>query len=552
MTRICIIVLIEILFQSYLNAQFQETATDTYVLYLKDKNHNKYNILNPDLFLSQRALDRRNKQNISIDSTDLPVSEYYIDSLKKAGVDVYNTSRWFNSVTFKTSNASLLSNLQNISFVQSLKKSAKLKVSINEDDDEETSLAAYDSIFYGKSYRQIHVHNGDYMHNKGFRGEGMLIAIIDAGFYGYKTMTSLNKIIAENRIIAIHDFVAHDNDVNLDSNHGSQVFSIIGGELDNSFVGTAPASDFLLLRSEDATYNNNGVQNENLVEEDNWVSAAEYADSLGADLISTSLGYSTFNNSSQDHTMFDLDGETTRISIAADIATKKGMIVITSAGNEGSNSWRFITVPADAKNVLAVGAVNTALVRAPFSSIGPTADNRIKPDVVAIGSGTYLQTPNNEITSGSGTSYAAPVIAGLTACLWQSSPDKTNLEILDAIKRSCNNYDNPDNLTGYGIPNFKKAYFLLNAAEILQGKLIASPNPFSTSLIIQHDALDSNSILIEIFNTSGKKVYNQSFSIEPNVIGEIEINNSSLIPRGMVIIRGKTGNKTLITKALKL
>lgn len=551
MVRLSLIVFSALIFQLHLQAQFQETAPGTYILFLKDKNFNKHNINNPDLFLTQRAIDRRNKQDIPVDSADLPVSQYYIDSLRNTGLKIHNTSRWFNSVTFKTNDTALLRKLKNISFVRETQKSVKLKVSINEDKEEVGFVSTYDSSFYGKAYRQIHVHNGDYLHNKGYRGENILIAVIDAGFFGYKTMSSFNKVLSENRILATRDFVAHDEDVNYDNNHGSQVFSIIGGELDNLFVGTAPASEFLLIRSEDATYNN-GVQNENIVEEDNWVAAAEYADSLGADLISTSLGYSTFNNSNQNHTYYDLDGETTRISIAADIATKKGMIVITSAGNEGQNSWKYITAPADSRNVLAVGAVNTALVRAPFSSIGPSADNRVKPDIVAIGSGTYLQTPNNNITSGSGTSYAAPVIAGLTACLWQSAPDKTNMEILDAIKKSSNKYQNPDNLTGYGIPDFKTAYFKLHSADTQSNKLIVSPNPFTSRLVLQHEAFNSNSILIELFTTDGKKIYSCEFSIEPGIYGEIEINNLTSIPKGIVIIRGIAGGRTISTKALKL
>jgi len=541
-----------LVFQVNIKGQSQETAPNTYILFLKNKEYSSFNLNKPTEFLSQKAIDRRMGQNIAIDSSDLPVSSYYIDSLKKLDIQIHNASRWFNSVTFKTGNAEIINTLNNINFVQSVKKTKPALVKLQVSESAHTEAATYDSTAYGYSYKQIHIHNGDYLHNNGLKGEDMLIAIIDAGFSNYKSMTGFGKIRSENRIKSIRDFVAHDGEVNQDHYHGALVFSIIGGEVNNEFIGTAPRSDFLLLRSEDATDDFMGLQSEYLVEEDNWISAAEYADSLGTDVINTSLGYSTFNNQEQDHTYNDMNGTTTRISLAADLATKKGMIVVVSAGNEGSGLWHYISAPADAKNVLTVGAIDTDLFRAAFSSVGPSADNRIKPDVMAIGQGTFFQNLDNSISSGNGTSFSAPVISGLTACLWQGAKTKTNLEIIDAIRKSSDNYLSPNNNYGYGIPDFKKALLMLNPFFESKGQILVFPNPFTSNLTIKHKPLKSTSVTIEIFNTTGKKLWSHQYQIQANSEGEISLNEVGSLPRGILFIRVISGENAFTATAVKL
>lgn len=536
-----------LLFQGNLKGQPQETAPGTYILFLKDKKHSSFNLENPSAFISQRAIERRSRQGIKIDSTDLPVSTFYTDSLKKFGIQIHNVSKWFNSVTFKTDNPDLLGSLD---FVKKIERTTPLKLNMYEESSL-YDINSYDSTFYGLAYKQIHIHNGDFLHQSGLRGEKMLIAVIDAGFSNYQNVTGFQQIRSEGRIKGIRDFVKHDGDVNLDNAHGMHVFSIIGTELENSFVGTAPKADFLLLRSEDATPDIYGLQSEYLVEEDNWIAAAEYADSLGTDVINTSLGYSIFNFPEQNHSYEDMNGENTRVSKAAGMASKKGMIVVVSAGNEGDSPWTYISAPADAKNILAVGAINNKLTRAGFSSIGPTSDNRVKPDVMAVGWGTYFQSTTNNIIAGSGTSFAAPVITGLTACLWQGSPDKTNVEIMEAIRKSSHKFENPDNLYGYGIPDFKKAMMMLNPVVGNKNGMTVYPNPFTTRLTLIHQALSSNSLKLEIFNTSGKKLYTRIISIEPNTTGEITIPDVTDIPRGMVIIRIIAGDKVLTSTAIK-
>lgn len=540
--------------QAELKGQFQKTGPNTYILFLKDKGHNTFDLKKPEVFLSPKAITRRLNERLTIDSSDLPVSRFYLDSLKSMGVNIHNVSRWFNSVTFKSTDDILQEKLSALSFVSNIEQAQVLKFSTNNTATiPGVSDIYFDSTSYGSSYKQIHFHNGDFLHHRGLKGEHMLIAVIDAGFENYINMTGFETLRTEGRIKAVRDFVTHDGEVNSDHYHGANVLSIMAAQNEDSYLGTAPLADYLLLRSEDATINDQGIQNENLVEEDNWISAAEFADSLGTDLITTSLGYTTFNDPAQDHSYPNMNGTTTRISRAAEMATRKGIIIIVSAGNEGGNEWRYISAPADAKDVLAVGAVNINRNRASFSSTGPSYDNRVKPDVMSIGQGIWLQTPESEITTGSGTSYAAPLIAGLTACLWQGARKKSNLEVIDAIRKSSDNYSTPNAYYGYGIPDFKKALLMLNPPLYYKYEEVAVyPNPFSNHFTIEYDPLDGNSITIELFNTTGQKIYYREYSILANTPGEIEINNVSDIPRGFLILKITSGNKTFTKTLVKL
>lgn len=546
-----IIILLFLPIQEKLKGQPQETAPSTYILFLKDKKLNAYSTGKPSEFLTSRAIGRRTRQKIAIDSTDLPVSHYYLDSLKKMGIRIHNVSRWYNSITFKTADTTIFKDLIKLEFIRKIDKAPVFKTALPQFSQIEQNQTNTDSSIYGFSYRQIHIHNGDYLHQNDLRGQNMLVAVIDAGFYKYQTTSAFQNIFSDKRLQGVKDFVAHDGEVNNDHPHGMQVFSIIGGEIENRYIGTAPKADFLLLRSEDATDDIYGIQSEYLVEEDNWIAAAEFADSLGTDIINTSLGYTTFNYPDQNHAYEDMNGTTTRISRAAEIAAKKGMIVVVSAGNEGAGPWKYINAPADAKNILAVGAVNTNLLRASFSSTGPTADNRIKPDVMAIGQGTVFLSSNNTIASGNGTSYSAPVIAGLTACLWQGARDKTNYEIMEAIRQSSDRSSNPNNNYGYGIPDFKKALLKLNPVIGKKEGLIAYPNPFVTSLRLIHQACKKNTLTVEMYNSAGKKIYSRNFPIIPDVPGEIEINDIAL-PRGIIFIKAISGEKVMNVTAIKL
>ncbi|HRH61157.1 MAG TPA: S8 family serine peptidase, partial [Chitinophagaceae bacterium] len=301
------------------------------------------------------------------------------------------------------------------------------------------------------SYDQVHIHNGEYLHNKGYNGTGIIIAIIDAGFYKYKTIKAFDSIRARNGFLGERDFVTFDGSVNEDDSHGENCLSIIGSNVPGSMVGTAPGANFWLLRGENTA-------SEMPIEEHNWAAAAEFADSAGADMISSSLGYFTFDNAALNHTYADFYQNTTMCSRAATYAAKKGMIVTNSAGNEGGSSWKYIIFPADSDSVCAVAATNTSGNIAYFSSYG--YPGKVKPNISSVGDGTTIYTSYG-VSYGSGTSFSNPNINGLIACLWQAFPDASNMQILKAVYASGDKYKTPDNRFGYGTPNMAKAYRIL-------------------------------------------------------------------------------------------
>jgi subtilisin family serine protease len=229
------------------------------------------------------------------------------------------------------------------------------------------------------------------------------------------------------------------------------VLSTMGAKKSRKIFGAAPDADYILLRTED-------VFSENLIEEYMWVCAAEFADSSGADIINSSLGYTTFDDSLQNHTYEDMDGETTPISIGAGIACNKGIIVVSSAGNSGSSSWRFIGAPADNFDVLSVGAVDENEEITSFSSYGPNSDGALKPNVVAQGKNTVIISSSDTVRTGSGTSFSSPITAGMVACLWGAQPTQTPAAVKDAIYKSADRYLNPDDQFGYGVADYFSAY----------------------------------------------------------------------------------------------
>jgi len=532
---------------------FSQTAPNRYWLQFKDKNNSPYSINNPSDFLSERAIKRRNNQNIQISEDDIPITPMYIDSLKKLGIKIVNKSKWFNAVTIKTTDIALLDTLTKLSFVKIvLRNNVKVKnfeVPEKENNNSTNSYKGSTNIYdYGAGLNQIEMLNGQILHNYGYQGQGMLIAVLDAGFYRVDSLPAFDSIRANNNIVATKDFIDGDNNVFDAPSHGMMVLSTIGGYVPGSLIGTAPRAKFLLLRSEDSN-------SENIIEEDNWVSAAEYADSAGADIISSSLGYTTFDDPSQSHTYSDMNGKTTRVSIAATIAARKGIIVVNSAGNSGGNSWHYIGAPADADSILTVGAVDQNGDYIYFSSTGPTFDKRIKPDIVAKGYLTAVETVSGNVSTGNGTSFAAPVVAGLVACLWQANPNSTNMEIIDAIKRSANKYSHPDSLRGYGIPNFAYANSILHGINYddfsNENLLSIYPNPFSSNFNVRFYSVDSQDIKIEIFNLVGEKIFNNSFKCNAYSINDINIISSNNISQGIYFLKISSNSKVYQQKLIK-
>ncbi|MCW3119192.1 MAG: family serine peptidase [Chitinophagaceae bacterium] len=447
-------------------ASFSQAQFTRFLVKFKNKGNNPYSLSDPSAYLSQRAIDRRTRYNISIDSVDLPVTPGYISQVTAVpNVIILNTSKWLNQVSVQTTDANAINAIAGLPFVQNVTGiGARIMPAGNTKRFEEESGA--DSLLpvariqnttgdyydYGaNSFNEMHLHHGEFLHNIGLRGEGMQTALIDAGFYNYDTFNAFDSMNINGQVLATWDFVARESSVAEDYSHGMLCLSTIAANLPGQFVGTAPKTSFYLYRTED-------VSSEYPIEEHNWVCGAEKADSSGADVISSSLGYTNFDNTSLSHTYAELDGHTTMASKGAVIAAKKGLLLFIAAGNEGNNTWHYIMTPADADSVITVGAVDTAGVKGIFSSFGPTADGRIKPDVVSVGVKAIIETSYNSPGISQGTSFACPKMAGLGTCLWQGFPEFNNIKIINALKRSGSAYSRPTDSLGYGIPDLKLAF----------------------------------------------------------------------------------------------
>jgi hypothetical protein len=449
-----------------------QVAPDKYWIRFTDKNNSPYSIDYPEQFLSQKAIDRRNNQGILINSNDLPVNPAYIQAVANLGATVLNVSKWMNSVTIYTASQTVVDAISQLPFVLSVGKSEFEPKNLTSESkkpffDSETygeiekvdnvkSLLEGKSYDYGQAYNQISMLNGIALHDLGYNATGMTIAVLDAGFKNANTISAFSYLWSNNRILGYKDFVepAAPNIFNSHT-HGTHVLSTMGANLPGQMIGTAPEAFYWLLRCEDGG-------SEYLIEELNWVSAAEFADSVGVDVINSSLGYTTFDDPSQNHTYQDMNGNTTPVAKGADMVVSKGMIVVNSAGNEGSSSWYYIGSPADGDSVFSIGAVDASGNYVSFSSHGPTSDGQMKPDVVAQGSGTTIISANTgNVITGSGTSFSSPVTAGMVTCLWQAHPNRRNTEILQAIRQSGSLAVNPNNEMGYGIPNYMTAHNLL-------------------------------------------------------------------------------------------
>ncbi|HEX2395534.1 MAG TPA: S8 family serine peptidase, partial [Bacteroidales bacterium] len=526
---------------------FENTAPSKYRVVFKDKGTSEYSIEEPEKFLSPAALERRRKHGIQVTESDLPVSTYYINTIQDYGVRVLSVSKWFNSITIEVNDSTVLPQIGALTFVDkhvvTAHETYKTKTAVSRNN---MSLNLFDQMNYGPSWWQTAVHNGQLLHNNGFTGNGITIALLDAGFSNVDTLPVFNRLFENGRIIGTRDFVQPGNSVYREATHGMSVLSIIGGYQSEGLIGTAPDASFWLLRSEDGG-------SEYIIEEDNWIAAAEFADSAGADIINTSLGYSVFNDSTQNHTYADMDGNTTRVSKAADIAASKGMIVIVSAGNQGNAKWKYITAPADADSVLTVGAIDRSKTIASFSSRGPSSDGRIKPNVVSIGQGVFVGNIDGSIRQGNGTSFSAPVITGLTACLWQANPEAKAGEIYSAIIESSDRFYNPNSDYGYGVPDFHLANLLLKAkSHSLESdaRVTAFPNPFYNQLYIFFKEPVSSSISIKLFDLAGKEVFQKTYAGIPDRNFLVIDSDFDSIQKGIYIIRiqagGVSGNSKLI------
>ncbi|MFN8273303.1 MAG: S8 family serine peptidase [Flavobacteriaceae bacterium] len=479
-------------------------------VYFNDKPGATAFFNNPLTELSQRSLDRRTAQNIALDIKDAPISQNYINQISAAsGIIVMAKSKWLNCVHVR-GEATDIAALSSLSFVHhifyantSLNNRAVAVPTRQKPVNKQ--LETLVNFNYGNSFNQIHMLNGDLLHQQNYTGAGKIIAVLDAGFPGVDSATPFDRLRNNNQILGGYDYVGRTDNFYTSNSHGTMVLSTMGGYVDGELVGTAPDAKYYLYITED-------VSSENPVEESNWVEAAEQADRVGADVITSSLGYFAFDNPAYGHTYEDMTGNSAFASQGANIAFTRGMVVVASAGNEGNNDEPHVGVPAEANNVLAIGAVRSNRSRASFSSIGPSFDGRIKPDVMAQGQASVLSDTAGNIVTANGTSFSGPITAGMIATFWSAVPSLTQQQVVNFVKQSADRFTNPDNEYGYGIPDFSLA--LSEAQQFLgiqtneQEMVSVFPNPAATELNVALPS-DVNQAQINLYNQIGQLVLSQ-------------------------------------------
>ncbi len=526
-----------------------QTTVSKYLVLLKDKVNSPYSVSSPSAFLSARAISRRSKQNIAVTTRDLPPNPTYISQIRQTGATVWYSSRWLNAVLVLADDATI-QKVKSLSFVSGLELGRSL-AGISPSPTPSTvqsagQIRATEALpNYGNSQGQVAQIGVDKMHDKGYHGEGMLLAVLDDGFLNANTVSYLSNLFSEQRVIGTYDFVQRETKLYENGGHGTSVLSTMAGTLDNQLYGTAYKANFLLLRTEDDA-------TEKPIEEANWLFGAEYADSTGADIITSSLGYNTFDAPFPSHIYTELNGKTTLVTRAAQWASEVGMVVLVAAGNDGGSAWRYIGAPADAPGVLAIGAVDRSGIKASFSSFGPSADGRIKPDLAAWGVSTVIGKPDNTITTGNGTSYATPLVAGLAAGLWQVYPKLTAVQVVDILRRSGSQYATPDNSLGYGIPTFDRASQIVAATIVLAtteplAELLVSPNPFTDK--IQLTGLPTNTpVEMMLTDLSGRLVLHQTISGKDAVVLSTGIPSAVV---GLYLLHIQTDTAQKMVKLLK-
>ncbi len=549
----------------------QKQMKTALIIYFKDKGNPSYTFSNPTEFLSGKAVARRTQYAIPIDSSDLPVNNQYISQiLSNPAFTEITRSRWFNwlAVWGQTGDEVYLKTLPFVEDVTVFEgqyysgtKQGFEKPFFKNETMGDTPLAgaksakatkSYDADYYGQAWNQTQMLNVQKLHEKGFQGQGMTIAVIDAGFYRVNTVAGFDSIRKNGQIKGTKNFVhpsesVYGTDASPIHTHGTQVLSTIATNLPGQMVGTAPKADFWLLRSEDG-------DDEYIVEEYFWTAAAEFADSVGVDIINSSLGYTQFSSPTYDHTYADMDGNTTMVTNAADKAAAKGILVVNSAGNEGSSAWRYIGAPADADSVLTVGAVDQNGNIASFSSRGPTSDGRIEPIVTAQGAPAAVYSSLGYVSYGSGTSFSGPIIAGAVACLWQSNRLANNMEVIRILKESSSYTTMPNNGYGWGIPDYESALKTLwvkpdeNSQKIA---LKAYPNPFSGSLELAFPFVTkSEKVDIQVYTVAGVSIYKETQTID-SAYNKVVLSNISTLPRGLYIVVAKSAHWSVETKVAK-
>ena len=520
-----------------------------YRIYLKDKANSPYSIDNPSAYLSQRAIDKRTRFNIPITEQDLPVNPQYKQQILglDAEMQLLAVSKWMNTVTVYCPDSLVALQIENLPFVDSVWAVGRYILNelpvyqIPENPVpmvHNTFASSKDTVDYGEGFAQIALLNGIPLHEEGFRGEGMLIAVIDGGFFGIETCSFYQDWVNSGRFFGHYSLMPDFVDTlasGWSEVHGTIVTSAMAANTNGELVGTAPAASYALIHTE-------WVGSEELVEEDFWANGAEIADSLGADVVNSSLGYRAFPDFPQNDVSYeDMDGVNSIASRCATILGQKGVIVCVAAGNDGNNQYYHIGRPADAFDILAVGACASDSIIAEFSSHGPSYDGRVKPDITSQGVGTACIYPDDVLSFANGTSLATPVAAGMCACLWQAMPVYTSTEMMQIIRESSHLYNNPNTEYGYGIPNFYQAYASHVGINDYKPLILSVyPNPVTDQLHIVNP--DGNIQTVTLYNASGQLVLQTAVPSSP--ILEIDVMG---LPNGFYIGTATLNNNQTAT-----
>lgn len=527
----------------FLFAFFCESFATSYYFFVafKDKANTPYSLSNPSAYLSQRAIDRRSFFSVVIDSLDIPVNETYIQQVQSLGAAIHCKSKWMNGVTIMLTDSSLITQVQNLNCVQSIQYTGKNATPLWKSAKNNSDFLAID---YGVAKKQIEQVHGDYLHDLGYKGSGIHIGLLDAGYLNVNVNHAFDSIRSANRFLGAKDFVNPNSDIYAEHPHGANVLSIIGGNLTAQYFGSAPEASFLIIRTENAP-------TEYLMETDFWVSGIEYADSAGIDIVNSSLGYTEFDDAATNFTYADMNGTVARASRAATIASQKGIVVVNSAGNDGQNPWKYIGVPADAKEIIAVGNVDSLGVISPYSSIGPSSDGRVKPEICAMGTATGYVSTSGSFTRGSGTSYSAPVITGLTACYLQymrtNNPNFTIQALQQSIFESANQYASPTDQMGYGIPNYEQAVANITKITNYQNnqrdfKIITDAKNKKIGVHFSSDFSDNKKIAL--YNLAGVCLFSEQTNDKLMLISTENYN------AGVYVIHAKIGSKQFAEKVI--
>lgn len=540
-------------------------------IYLADKANSPYSIDKPSEFLSKRSLERRQKQNIKITTKDLPVNPTYITQIKNTGATVWYSSRWMNAVLIEASDATLAA-VKKLSFIKNTtvldngrkredgskeikrkrrkrktRKKKRNKLASKESQRTTQEIVIDSDADYGNSLTQASIIGADIMHKEGYKGKGMWIAVLDAGFLNVNNLACFSHLFSNQQVGGTYDFVTNKTDVYSTGSHGTKVLSTIAAYQKGTLIGSAPEATYWLYRTED-------TGSEYRIEEVYWLMAAERADSVGVDIINSSLGYNTFDDASMNYTYKDLDGNTTIITKAADFAAATGILVVNSAGNEGNTSWRYIGAPADGDSVLVVGSVNRDASYSSFSSKGYTPDGRIKPNVSAMGSNVVIGSSFG-IASGSGTSFSCPILCGLAAGFWQANPQLTNMQVIDYLQRSASQASKPDSLLGYGIPNYEKAQDIAknptSLEKVTESGFSFYPNPIDNSLylkIVFSKTYQRKSLKMHLYDAQGKLVAYQHLKDAPQ---EYKWEKLQYLQSGVYILLISTKEQSQAMKVIK-